>query len=212
MLSGSEDLRTPAGGGAAHDAAAGRDGTLVRVPGAGHAVVSQGIACVRRALTRFFAGAAVGNPCDARTVAGPRPARRGGVRGPGAAVAGAALATVEDAIRTAAIAGPLFEPYRGGGLRGGRFCAHPGEVANDGRRPLLVTLRSDRFARGLPVTGSVVVTRGRLSALSVRVGGRGRLVLDGRTLRGRRVRARLAASRLRMPALTVPAAVDATAC
>ena len=60
---GAEDLRTPSEE-ARRTVAAIRDGTLVRVPGAGHAVVSQGLPCVQRALTRFFAGTAVGNPCD----------------------------------------------------------------------------------------------------------------------------------------------------
>ena len=215
VLSGSEDLRTPTEE-ARRTVADLRNGTLVRVPGAGHAVVSQNIACVRRAVSRFFAGVAVGNPCDARTAVRLRPAPRvvsqAGVRGRGAAVAAGVLATVEDAIRMAAIAGPLSEPFRGGGLRGGRFCAHPGEIGADGRRSLLLTLRSDRFARGLGVTGSAVVTRGRLSALSVHLRGHGRLVLDGRVVRARGVRARVTASRLRMPGLTVPAAVDATAC
>ena len=215
VLSGSEDLRTPTEE-ARRTVAELRNGTLVRVPGAGHAVVSQNIACVRRAVSRFFGAVAVGNPCDARTAGRPRPAARGvsraGLRGRGVAVAAGVLATVADAIRMAAVAGPLSEPFRGGGLRGGRFCAHPGEIGADGRRPLLLTLRSDRFVRALAVTGSAVVTRSRLSALSVRVRGHGRLVLDGHVLRARGVRARVAASRLRMPGLTVPAAVDATAC
>ena len=215
VLSGSEDLRTPTEE-ARRTVAELHNGTLVRVPGAGHAVVSQNIACVRRAVSRFFGAVAVGNPCDARTAGRPRPAARGvsraGLRGRGVAVAAGVLATVADAIRMAAVAGPLSEPFRGGGLRGGRFCAHPGEIGADGRRPLLLTLRSDRFVRALAVTGSAVVTRSRLSALSVRVRGHGRLVLDGHVLRARGVRARVAASRLRMPGLTVPAAVDATAC
>jgi len=226
VLSGATDLRTPSEE-ARKTAAAIRDSTFVRVPGAGHAVVGQSLPCVRRALQRFFSGGAVGNPCDGHPAAAPPPApvpprglatvARDGVRGRGAAAAAAALATVEDGIRVAAIPGELTAPYRAGGLRGGTVCARPGPRDAGGRRPLLLRLRSARYLPGLAVSGSVTVTRGRLSALRLRLRGpggrRGRVQLEARRLRGRlgtrSVRVKLSAARMRMPALTIPAALDA---
>jgi pimeloyl-ACP methyl ester carboxylesterase len=225
VLSGATDLRTPSEE-AQKTAAAIRDSTLVRVPGAGHAVVSQSLPCVRRALERFFSGAAVGNPCDGHPAAAVPPApvapsglataARRGVRGRGAAVAAAALATVEDSIRVAAVPGELAAPYGAGGLRGGAACARPGPRDASGQRPLLLGLREARYVPGLAVSGSATVTRGRLSALRVRLRGphgwRGRVQLDGRRLRGRigarSIRAQLSAAGMRMPALTIPATLD----
>ena len=220
VLSGSADLRTPWEE-ARRTVAAIRDGTLVRVAGAGHAVVSQALPCVERALARFFADEAVGDPCDGQAApavalapSAPRTLRvvpATGVRGRGARLAAAALTTLEDGVRTAAQFGPLSEPVRAGGLRGGRFCARPGEVAGDGRRTLRLVLTGDRYVPGVPVTGTATITRGRLSAASVTVDGR-RLRLVRDRLVGRGVRASLRPERLRMPPLIVPAAVDATAC
>jgi hypothetical protein len=216
VLSGTADLRTPLEE-ARRATAAIRDGTLVPVSGAGHAVVSQALPCVERALARFFAGEAVGNPCDGQrapvVALAPRaPASRRavplrGVRGPGARFAASVLATFDDAVRAAAQFGPLTEPVKAGGLRGGSFCVRPGEVVS-GRRTLRIALRGDTYVPGVRVTGTATVTRGRLSAASVTAAGR-RVRLSGRRLVGDGVRATIP---LRVPPLTVPAAVDAIRC
>ena len=228
VLSGAADLRTPSEE-AERTAAAIRDATLVRVPAAGHAVVSQSLPCVQRALARFFSETAVGNPCDGHRPratplapvppAGLRTAPRRGVRGRGATIAAATLATVEDTIRTAAIPGALGAPYRAGGLRGGTACARPSPRGAGGRRALRLDLRGVRYVPGLAVSGSATVVAGRLSSLRMTLRGtrgrRGRLRLAGRHLRGRlgsrSVRVTLAAARARAPALTVPAELDAGA-
>jgi pimeloyl-ACP methyl ester carboxylesterase len=228
VLSGATDLHTPSEE-AERTAAAIRDATLVRVPAAGHAVVSQSLPCVQRALARFFSETAVGNPCDGRrrpaTTWAPVPptglgtAPRRGVRGPGATVAAATLATIEDTIRTAAIPGELGAPSLAGGLRGGNACARPGPRGSGGRRALLLKLRGVRYVPGLAVSGSATVVADRLRSLKLTLRGargrRGRVELAGRQLRGRlgsrRVGVTLAAARTRMPALTVPAALDAGA-
>ena len=225
VLSGERDLRTPAGEGR-RAAAAIRDGTFLRVPGVGHAVVSWRAACVELALRRFFLDEAVGNPCTGRRVsadtAGPaavppprlRGVAREGVTGSGATIAAAVLATVEDAVRLAAIPAVLDERFRAGGLRGGRICAAPGPRGPAGARSLVLRLRGVRYVPDLAVSGRAAIAGDRLTALSVRLradgGRRGALKRRGRRLSGRLGQRTVAAggvARWAMPSITVPSAL-----
>jgi pimeloyl-ACP methyl ester carboxylesterase len=228
VLSGARDLRTPAAE-ARRTAAGIRDGTLVVVPGVGHAVVGWRAPCVERALRRFFLGDAVGNPCVGRRVAGappspvaPQRARRvprAGLRGDGATIAAAVLVTVEDAVRLAAIPAVLDERFRAGGLRGGTLCVAPGPRGTDGARPLVVKLRRARYVRDLAVTGRATVDDGRLTTMTVRLRGqgerRGTLRLrDGRLVGelGQRAIAVGGGRRRAMPSITVAAVVGRQGC
>jgi hypothetical protein len=107
ILSGALDLRTPPAEATATARWIG-DASLVRVPDAGHSLVSNRFARVTEAMTRFFAGDAVGSPCaegaSDETPVAPLPPRR---------------ATVADAVQMLAANGVLDRPTTIGGLRVG---------------------------------------------------------------------------------------------
>ena len=214
ILSGLMDMRTPPHE-ALRTAALIPDASLVRVPGGGHSLVSTRLGCVQTALTRFFADRAVGNPCAGlppRAVT-PRlaplaPTRlrevnRGGVRGSGARVVAAALATAQDAARIVAARGLLDSAFAFGGLRGGVACARPGELDTAGRRPVILTFERDAYVAGLAFSGRAVLAGGRIASLrltSSAPGPRAGLQLRGQRVHGtvgqHRVRAQVSPARL----------------
>jgi pimeloyl-ACP methyl ester carboxylesterase len=228
VLSGLMDVRTPTAE-AMRAAALIPDASLVRVPGAAHSLVSSGLPCVQIALTRFFTGGAVGNPCagrlppqPARPAPVPLPARRlgelmrGGPDGRRGRALAAAIATIRDAVDIAGIQGLLDGRFRFGGLRGGRACVVPGEADAAGRRSVVIAFVRDRYARGLAITGRAVVRRGRIVRMRLSTGARQRtrLRLVGSRVRvvmdGRRSHVRVRASQLEMPPLAVARALSSS--
>jgi pimeloyl-ACP methyl ester carboxylesterase len=222
VLSGLTDLRTPTIE-ARRTAALISDASLVPVPGAGHSLVSSRLPCVQTALTRFFAEESVGNPCagpPARALAlDPAPlapkrlrdVRTEGIRGRGARVVAAALATLRDSARVAATRGLLDAPFAFGGLRGGSTCARPGQAGLSGARSLVLVLRRSAYVPGLAVSGRAVVRGRRIVRAALSTVGRpdltGRLRLRGRRVEGRldrrRLQTRVSTTQLSVPRLLV---------
>lgn len=197
ILSGGADLRTPTDE-ARRTAALIADPSLVAVPHAPHSLVSSRLGCVQEALTRFFAERAVGNPCAGavpralRAAPAPLAPRRltdvavGALRGRGARAVAAALATLRDAVRTAAVQGLIDRPLAFGGLRGGSICARPGPPAA-GSRSLVVVLERAAYVPGLALSGRVIVHGRSMVRVRLAFAGRasGALRLRGRSLSGR---------------------------
>jgi pimeloyl-ACP methyl ester carboxylesterase len=131
LLGGRLDLRTPIENARA-TAAQLPHSTVVALAGNGHdATDSDLTGCIDRAMSRFFGGRTVGNPCRGRnngfTPLPQPPTTLGDFRSApgvggrrGRAVFGV-LDTVQDAIITAGQLSDAQLPARGGGLRGGRF-------------------------------------------------------------------------------------------
>jgi len=157
LLGGRLDVRTPIEN-ALETATQLPHASVVTLPGAGHdATDSDLTGCIARALSRFVADRAVGNPCRGRdTGVNPIPAPPrslsdfrsapgvGGVRG---RALFAVLDTVQDSIITAGQLQDTGLATRGGGLRGGRFAF--GEESGKLR------LIRYRFVPGLRVTGTL---------------------------------------------------------
>ncbi|WP_320670555.1 alpha/beta hydrolase [Patulibacter defluvii] len=199
ILNGRLDMRTGVEG-AREVAAELPHSSLVAVAGTGHDVLdSDASGCAERALKRFAAGRAVGQPCRGhdnherivalapRRLSAVRPIR--GTSGDRSRVANAALLTVGDAID--ADNQRLFSglPERGGGLRGGRFRADANSI----------TLSRYAYVPRVRVSGRIRFgDRGAHGTLRVDGPGRldGRLTLDGRgrataTIGGGRIAIRL---------------------
>jgi hypothetical protein len=157
LLGGRLDLRTPVEN-ALETATQLPHASVVTLPGSGHdATDSDLTGCIARALTRFVANRAVGNPCRGRDNGLnpiPAPPRSlsdfrsapgvGGVRG---RALFAVLDTVQDSIITAGQLQDAGLATRGGGLRGGRF-AFGDESGN-------LRLIGYRFVPGLRVSGTL---------------------------------------------------------
>ena len=157
LLGGRLDLRTPIENARATASELPRS-TVVALPGNGHdATDSDLTGCVDRAISRFFRGRTVGNPCRGRNNGFrplPQPPRSlddfrsapgvGGRRG--RAVFGV-LDTVQDAIITAGQLSDAQLPARGGGLRGGRFRLFDSGAA--------VRLTRYMFVPGVRVSGTL---------------------------------------------------------
>jgi pimeloyl-ACP methyl ester carboxylesterase len=157
LLGGRLDLRTPVEN-AVETAAQLPHASVVTLPGSGHdATDSDLTGCIARALTRFVANRAVGNPCRGRDNGLnpiPAPPRSlsdfrsapgvGGTRG--RAVFGV-LDTVQDSLIAAGQLQDSGQAPRGGGLRGGRFAFSDGSG--------LLRLRRYQFVPGLRVTGAL---------------------------------------------------------
>lgn len=224
ILSGLSDLRTPTAE-ARRTAALISDPSLVTVVDGPHSLVSSRLACVQVALTRFFAGESVGNPCaGARTpgLAPPltplapralRDVRTSRLHGPGARVVAGALGTLRDAARLVAAQGPLDARVRFGGLRGGAVCARPGTADAAGPRSLVIVLRRAAYVPGVRLSGRAVL-RGRALVrmrLSAPGPARGELRLRGRRVIGhwnrRTVAVRATRRALRMPGAPVARAL-----
>lgn len=200
ILSGRLDRRTPAENGAAVARLLPR-ARVVEVPGNGHDQVDSDVTgCVGRALGRFAAGRAVGDPCRGRTGNQvrvlPRPPRSlSEVRAPAALpgergrVLRAVLDTAVEARFSALEA--IFAGLRpqGGGLRGGSFSG-----VEEFYGPL--RLRDYQYVPGVRLSGTLEVRDdGRRVSGTVRVAGRlrGSVTLSSATgaagrLGGRRVR------------------------
>jgi pimeloyl-ACP methyl ester carboxylesterase len=193
ILSGLADLRTPTLE-ARRTAALISDPSLVAVPEAPHSLVSSRLRCVQTALTRFFADVAVGNPCAGSPAGGVaaaplaprrlRSVRMGRLRGRGARVVAATLASLRDAVRMVAGQGPLDGPFAFGGLRAGSICARPGAAGAAGRRPLLLDLDLAAYVPGLELSGRVVVRGRAIVRMRLAATGRARGALR---LRGHRI-------------------------
>ena len=130
ILSGSLDVRTPTAE-AAETARWIRDASVVRVPDAGHSLVSSRLPVRTEAIMRFFAGDAVGNPCADAVSPGDAPPPVAPAR---LARGRAVVETIADAARTLAAHGVVDTRIRFGGLRGGRACA-PARRAGRRRSP-----------------------------------------------------------------------------
>jgi len=206
ILSGARDIRTPTAGAVAV-ARWIAEAALVIAPDAGHSLVSSRFPCVSEALTRFFAGAAVGNPCAAGAAPdtaadveplAPRPSARHSLA--------ALLDTVADAARIVAAHGRLDAPLAFGGLRGGSACARPGDLDAAGRREAALTFAGFAYVPGVRVSGRARVSGGTLRDLSITTAG-ARLRLRGDRLVGRLGgRAVVARVDRRVPAVSVDAA------
>jgi pimeloyl-ACP methyl ester carboxylesterase len=216
ILSGLADLRTPTAE-ARRTATLISDPSLVAVPGAPHSLVSSRLRCVATALTRFFTDSAVGNPCAGavprRLNSAPAPLaprrlgdiRSGRLRGAGARVVAAALATLRDGARVAAMQGLIDRPFAFGGLRAGAICVRPGAADASGRRSLVMALDGAAYVPGIELSGRAVVRGTSLVRMHLSAAGRAR---GSMRLRGTRVGGRLAgravAVRVRAGGLAVP--------
>jgi hypothetical protein len=131
LLGGRLDLRTPVEN-ATETARLLPRASVVTLPGAGHDATDTDLTgCISRALSRFVARRAVGQPCRGRDNGlNPIPApprslsdfrSAPGVGGARGRAVFATLDTVQDAIITAGQLQDAGLPLRGGGLRGGRF-------------------------------------------------------------------------------------------
>lgn len=168
VLEGLEDTRTPLEVGVRVAERFPR-AAVVRVPKTAHAVLGRR-GCARVAARRFFAGAAVGDPCSALTgkpLLAPAPLT---VAEAGGALP-AVIATLDDLGREHNAR--VFPPVRGGGLRAGRFAQRKGRV--------LVTGFS--FVPGLTLSGRLS-PRTLAGRITVRGAVSGTLVLRAGRLRG----------------------------
>jgi hypothetical protein len=201
LLDGESDLRTPVEG-AQRVAASLAGSTLVVSPATGHGVLPNPPACVKRALTQFFAGARVSARCAfgappaalrplpiAPTSLRRVPRARGVLGLPGRTLAAVGLALADLA---AQLRSPVLGPGDGGGgLRGGYFLL--GDTS--------VSLTRLEFVPGVAVSGRLTAAGGALT-ISGRAAARGRLAVRRSglaigMLAGRAVRGRLPAGLLR---------------
>ncbi|MFN8201307.1 MAG: alpha/beta fold hydrolase [Solirubrobacteraceae bacterium] len=212
ILGGSLDVRTPLENDRALAAQMPR-AQLVVVPGGGHDAIDGDLdGCVRRALSRFFAGRRAGDPCARSWYAVPpqpvapvslatTPAAPG-VGGRRGQVLAAAVGAVHD-VREAALqleASGLSD-RRGGGLRAGRW-------RTVGRTRFV--LRAVSWVPGVRVSGRIDSRLGRYRG-TVRVDGPGRM--DGvlRFARRHGMTGRLGGRRVQLPARAVRGAVQEVA-
>jgi pimeloyl-ACP methyl ester carboxylesterase len=209
VLGGSLDVRTPLENDRAIAAQMPR-AELVVVPGNGHDAIDTDMdGCVRRALTRFFAGHRAGNPCarswygvppqpiaPATLAATPAAPGVGGRRGRVLTAAVGAIHDMREADLELEASG--LADRRGGGLRAGRWRAI-------GRTDFV--LRAVSWVPGVRVGGRISSHLGRYRG-AVRVSGPGRL--DGmlRFDRRRGMTGRLGGRRVRLPARAVRGAVQ----
>ncbi|UGS37386.1 alpha/beta hydrolase [Capillimicrobium parvum] len=209
ILGGSLDVRTPLENDRALAAQIPR-AQLVVVPGSGHDEIDSDVdGCVRRALTRFFAGHRVGDPCarswygvppqpiaPASLAVTPAAPRAGGLRG---RVLTAAVGAIHDAREAdLELEASGLPDRRGGGLRAGswRIAGRTGFV-----------LRGVSWVPGVRVSGRIDSQLGRYRG-AVRVSGPGRM--DGvlRFDRRRGMTGRLGGRRVHLPARSVRGAVQ----
>ncbi|HEV3227930.1 MAG TPA: alpha/beta fold hydrolase [Solirubrobacteraceae bacterium] len=183
LLSGDRDLSTPVSD-AAREASRSPHGVLIVVGGQGHAILGSPPPCVLTAVSRLFAGAAIGSPCKgaappfATAAQDPHSVRRVApappLRGLSGRVLRAALGAISDAVFITQVVlqvsnKPQLAQLTYGGLRGGRF-----QVKATPGGGLRLTFKRDTYVPGVPVTGHIKLDS-NLSLLP------GRLVVAGQT-------------------------------
>lgn len=194
ILAGLADMRTPVENARAVAGLLG-GAALVPVAGTGHDVIdADQTGCAKEALSRFFGGRDVGNPCEGKsnTLSNPAPdyPRRladvkpvdDSVRGRRGRILSAALMTATDAqtAGVSAIQQSQGAPVRTGGLRGGTLRTSPGP----GGRGIRFSLRRYEYLRRLAVSGAITVAEQQRGTLRLSGMARGRLRVAGRRIRG----------------------------